>query len=475
MYNLMVKSKKIVETEIYSNRIIYFLTNISVLLLVVVFQFGDITNQVSGNYFVIFWIAINVSLTFNIYLRNNREHILCIGKLGDGERYGFLILFNVVSNLPWMLVLFLQLLLFFNAKLPNAAVIALVQYVYAISLGSICGTIKDKRIGCMIICIYWLYTFIFCNPYHYYASSHVLSVSEPAFTVNDLNLESITSLFICALLFLTISYLKVKMDISKNVKTVIAVILFVVVYSVFLQNALYRYHNEDRAEYKLYTDNTRFEYKGLSDSRIADAVNIVDMMESEISGVLGDKHKYDKIYINKQFLPEILWMVKKEDIKPFEIKDKIISINVMAPSMLYLENTDFLKDFMEEICKELEFNVPNYDTSKFSRHVINGYAMGILECISGRLNIKSAKEVHEFYREDYAEMLEEHSTEYNYTKKIAYIVYTKYPECMDRLYLDVCEKEISTDAEFIDLLKNEFNEVYTDEKVADILDNIIDA
>ena len=67
-------------------------------------------------------------------------------------------------------------------------------------------------------------------------------------------------------------------------------------------------------------------------------------------------------------------------------------------------------------------------------------------------------------------MLECPVTEYNYTKRIAYIVCTKYPECTKRLYSDICEKEISTDAEFVDLLKNEFTEVYNDPKVADILD-----
>ena len=474
MYNLIVKSQKIVETEIYSNRIIYFLTNVCVLLLIVLLLFGDITNRATGNSSAIFWIAMNVSLAFNVYLRNNREHILCIGKLGDWERYRFLILFNVVRNLPWMFVLFLQLLLAFEAKLPNAAVITFVQFVYAVSLGAICGTIKDKRIGCMIIGAYWLYSFIICNPYHYYASSHVLCVSEPAFTVNKLNMESITSLFICSLLFLTLSYLKVKMDIGKNVKAVIAVVLFAVVYSVFLQNALYRYNKGDAAEYKTYADNTRFEYKGLSDSQIADAVNVVDMMESGFSGVLGEDHEYDKIYINKQFLPKILWMVKREDKKPFEVKDKNININVMAPSMLYFENSDFLKDFMQEVGLEMEANVPNYDISRFSRHVIEGYKMGILESVSGKLNIESAKEAHDYYVKDYSEMLECPVTEYNYTKRIAYIVCTKYPECTKRLYSDICEKEISTDAEFVDLLKNEFTEVYNDPKVADILD-IFDA
>ena len=66
-------------------------------------------------------------------------------------------------------------------------------------------------------------------------------------------------------------------------------------------------------------------------------------------------------------------------------------------------------------------------------------------------------------------MLSNSATKYIYTKKIAYIVYTDYPEYTSKLYSDVCEKGVSSDAEFIDLLKNEFNEIYNDKKVADIL------
>lgn len=475
MYNLIVKSKKIVETEIYNNRIIYFLTNISVLLLIVMMQFGDITNQVSGNYFVIFWIAINVSLTFNIFLRNNREHILCIGKLGNEKRYLFLLLYNVMTNLPWMLILVLQLVIIFKANFLNALVIAFTQFVYAISLGAICGTFKNKIIGCMLIIIYWIYSFVFCNPLFYEASSHVTFVSEPVFTVNNLNMESITNLFICSVFFLLLTYLKVKMDIRKNVKTVIAIVGFVIVYSVFLHNSLCRYYKEDGAEYKTYASNPKYEYKGLSDAQIGDVINIVDMMVSDFSIALDGQNSYDKIYINKHFLPEILWLTRKEDIRPLEIKDNIININVMAPNMVYFENSDLLKNFMEIVSEEMNRNIPNYNTSKFSRHIIDGYAMGILEDMSEKLSIDSAKEVHDSLSEENSEMLSNPATKYIYTKKIAYIVYTDYPEYTSKLYSDVCEKGISSDTEFIDLLKNGFNEIYNDKKVADILAYSLDA
>ena len=41
----------------------------------------------------------------------------------------------------------------------------------------------------------------------------------------------------------------------------------------------------------------------------------------------------------------------------------------------------------------------------------------------------------------------------NEANEKAYIVYTDYPEYTSKLYSDVCEKGVSSDAEFIDLLK----------------------
>ena len=117
-------------------------------------------------------------------------------------------------------------------------------------------------------------------------------------------------------------------------------------------------------------------------------------------------------------------------------------------------------------------NVSAYDESKFTRHVINGYSMGILEKVSDRLELESSREIYDYYREYHDEMLRLPATKYNYVKKIAYIVYFDYPEYTDVLYTSIYEKEISSDEEFINLLKEDFKEIYENKKVVEILNAI---
>ena len=176
--------------------------------------------------------------------------------------------------------------------------------------------------------------------------------------------------------------------------------------------------------------------------------------------------------MQEQYLPEMMWLIKGLDVKPIEINDNILNINIVSPNMLYFENSDLLKCFLEEVSVEMEMNVFGYDESKFTRHVINGYSMGILEKVSDRLELESSREIYDYYREYHDEMLRLPATKYNYVKKIAYIVYFDYPEYTDVLYTSIYEKEISSDEEFINLLKEDFKEIYENKKVVEILNAI---
>ena len=410
-------------------------------------------------------------LIFDIYLKNDRKHILCLGKLSDVKRYVFLISLCIITNLLWLPVLLLQLLVGFEAYWLNAIVIVFIQYIYAISLGAVCGSLKIKGLGVSLIGLFGIYNFIFCNPYNYEASSHMFMVSEPIFTVNNLNLESIVNYILFTLLFFSLAYCSVKINTKKKRKIPVLIILFfIVLYTDFLQNALYRYYKEMDEEYKKSSDESDVNYRGISDMQIVDIENIIELMKNEYFNVSGKELLFDNVYVQKQFLPEIMCLIKDLDVNPVEINDNILYINIVSPNMLYFENSDLLKCFLEEISAEMEMNVWGYDESRFTRHVINGYSMGILENVSGKLKMESSREVYGYYREYYDEMLMLPATKYNYVKKIAYIVYFDYPEYTDELYTSICEKEISS--EFINLLKNDFKQIYENKKVFKILDAI---
>ena len=275
------------------------------------------------------------------------------------------------------------------------------------------------------------------------------------------------------LLFFSLAYCSVKINTKKKRKIPVLIILFfIVLYTDFLQNALYRYYKEMDEEYKKSSDESDVNYRGISDMQIVDIENIIELMKNEYFNVSGKELLFDNVYVQKQFLPEIMCLIKDLDVNPVEINDNILYINIVSPNMLYFENSDLLKCFLEEISAEMEMNVWGYDESRFTRHVINGYSMGILENVSGKLKMESSREVYGYYREYYDEMLMLPATKYNYVKKIAYIVYFDYPEYTDELYTSICEKEISSDEEFINLLKNDFKQIYENKKVFKILDAI---
>lgn len=473
MIRLTLKSLKIVESEIYNNKLIRYIANIGILLLVFFLQFGDITWKVTGNYIILVWIAMNVCLTFDIYLKNDRKHILCLGKLSNVKRYVFLIFLCIITNLLWLPVLLLQLLVGFEAYWINAIVIVFIQYIYAISLGTVCGSLKIKGIGVALIGLFGIYNFVFCNPYNYKASSHMFIVSEPIFTVNNLNAECIVNYILFALLFFTLAYCNVKINTKKKRKTpVLIILLFIALYAVFLQSTLCRYYNGMNEEYKKSSDQSNINYRGISDIQIVDIESIIELMKDEYYTVSGKKLLFGNVYVQEQYLPEMMWLIKGLDVKPIEINDNILNINIVSPNMLYFENSDLLKCFLEEVSVEMEMNVSGYDESKFTRHVINGYSMGILEKVSDRLELESSREIYDYYREYHDEMLMLPATKYNYVKKIAYIVYFDYPEYTDVLYTSIYEKEISSDEEFINLLKEDFKEIYENKKVVEILNAI---
>ena len=473
MIKLIGKSLKIVETEIYNNRMLAAFANSCVFLLVLALQFGDITLKVTGNYLVLVWVAMNVCFTLHIFFRGNREFILCISRFRNYDRYLFLILLAAIINMQWFLVIFIQLVVCFKADVGNALLITLTQYLYAIAFGALAGVIQVKGVGVFLIGAFGLYNFIFCNPYNYEASSHMFMNSEIIFTVNDLNIESIINSLLFSIFFFILAFLGIKLSVKRRIKTVLLyVICFIVVYIVFLAGTIYTYENADIEQNMLYEQNERIEYRGLSDSEIKDVACIMILFEDEYNKIEGNLANENTYMIQKRYLPEMVWLINGGSISPIQILNDHVNVNILSRNMLYFEHSDLLRSFLEEVCVEMEANVQGYNSSKYTRHMINGFSKCILENVSGKLEIKSAKEVYDYYDEYHNEMLILPSTEYNFVKKIGYIVYSKYPDLANKLYISIWENEVSTDDEFIDLLKNDFGVIYEDSEVIDILSYI---
>ncbi|GFI22436.1 hypothetical protein IMSAGC011_01211 [Lachnospiraceae bacterium] len=473
MKKLITKSIKIVETEIYNNRTISFFVQICILLLVLLLQFGDITQKVTGNYIILVWVAMNVCLTFHIFLKNDREHILCIGKFKNWKRCFFLTSLVLIMNLLWFFATFIQLVGSFHASFINAILLALVQYLYAIAFGAFGGVIRIKGLGILFIGAFGIFNFVFCNPYNYEASSHMFLISELTFTVNDINIEGLINTILFMLFFFTLAFWGIKIRVKRTKRTILfSSLFFIIIYAGFLEGTFYSYQKTSAQENIIYYQNTKIEYKGFSEKQIENLSDILLAFKEAYHNVTGDFTKVDTYCIQKKYLPQIVWLIRQENVSPIQVTDDKIEVNILSRNMLYFENADLLKSFLEELSVAMEMNVSSYGHSKFTRHVINGYTIGILEKVSSDLELASAKKVYDYYCEDNQAMLALPATKYNYIKRIAYIVYSQYPELVYELYESVCNNNINSDEEFIDLLKTDFTKLYYDTRIAHILKNI---
>lgn len=473
MMKLIGKTFKIVETEIYNNKALAFLANMCILILVLCLQTGDITLKITGNYIIILWIAVNVCFLFHTFLKSNREFILYISNLKNSSRYFFLLSLAIVFNAHWFLVIFLQLVLCFHSGIGNALLITFVQYLYAVALGAFCGMIQKKGLGLLLLGVFGVYNFVFCNPYNYEASSHLFIISEPVFTVNNLNTESVLNVLFFALFFGAMAFLGMRLSINRRMRSVLLGISgFVLIYAIFIVYTISGYQKSNAEEYVVYDQQDRMEYKGLSEKEIKAVAEILFIFEDEYKKIEDNKQMDIQYSIQKKYLPEIVWLINGGSLPSIQISDHNVEVNILAPNMLYFENPDLLKAFLEEIELEMEVNVSGYRNSKYTRHVISGYGMCILKNVSENLEIATADVVHNYYQEYYDEMFVLPTTEYNFVKKIAYVVYDKYPEYIYELYSSVMDNEIANDNEFINLLKYDFEEIYEDNEIENIISNI---
>ncbi|MBR6402657.1 MAG: hypothetical protein IKS48_04675 [Eubacterium sp.] len=429
--------------------------------------------QITGNYTIVIWIAINVYLIFQIFMKDNREHILCICKMNNKERYLFLIILGIKANLVWFLVLFGQLIFVFHAKILNALVISLVQFLYAISLGAFCSGIRIKGFGLFCIGVLGIYNFICCNPYDYDAASHFFFISESVFTVNKLNLESMMNTLILTVVWFVLAYLAVRISAGKSKKAVLGVVcLFLVVYSGYLiGSSIYNQNNQKQLCSKK-IGNLVVDAKGLSEKEFEDMVVILDKTEDRISHVMGTEDQKKTYTIQANYLPEILWMIKNDKVIDLSIEKNGGQINVLSPNMVYYDNPDLLESFLDYLILQMSTYNDDYYKSKYTRHLMDGYAIGIQEEIVKSIGIKSAEEVYLSERQENDEMMKLPMTEYNFIKRISYLIYMNHPDLVRPLYESVYNGDISSDEEFVDLLKTEYEEIYKDQMVEDILDRV---
>ena len=473
MMAVIKKTIKICNVEVYNGLTYKLLINVLVLLFIVGLQFGDITLKVSSNYFVTTWISINVYFIFSMFRKKNRAFLLDLSDLSSNMKLSMLYMVGGIMNIGWVVFIFFHLLFIMKATILKALMITVLQYVFAISIGAVGGILYKKYVGMSIIIGLAVANFISYNPLIYDGSSHFLSISEQLYAVNVPNIINIISLILLLLLStFVIDILSKSNKRFKGAKLIILIVLFVISYAVIIFYDFSKYESLIKEDYAtIDMDYHTVEYKDIPIDKVKVIYSIVSEFEKHYQSVQTDT-RYSKYIMDKRYLTALSWRLK--GIKPeiVDFKKDIMYIHVLSDSMIYFEDADLLRNYMDEMKDAMVLNIKGYNQSKYTRQLVEGYSIAIMKEISGDLELRQSTKVEDYYIKEIEDIFSYPTTQFNFIYRVALIIYNKFPSSVGAVYDMTFKQNPQSNQEFIKLLEDNFEDIASDEEMQAILKQI---
>lgn len=470
MKAIIKKTIKICNYEIYNGLVYRLLINILVLLFIVGLQFGDITLKVSSNYFATTWISINVCFIFSLFRKKNRAFLLDLSDLSSNGKLLMLYMVAVIMTIGWGLVIFFQLLFVMKATILNALMVTILQYVFALSIGAVGGILYKKYIGIMIIIGLAVANSIFYNPLIYDGSSHFLSISEQLYAVNVPNIINFISLILLLLLStFVIGILSESHKRFKGAKLMILMMVCVASYTAMIFYDFSKYESlvKENCVTIAMGDHT-VEYKDIPIDKVEAIYSIVSEFEKHYQKVQKET-RYSKYIIDKRYLSALSWKLKGIHPKTVDFNKDKMYIHVLSDSMIYFEDADLLRNFMDEMKDAMVLDIKGYNQSKYTRHLVEGYTISIMKDISGDLDLEQSQKVEDYYIKEIKDIFSYPTTQFNFIYRVALIIYNKFPSSVGAVYDVTFKQNPQSDKEFIELLEENFEDIVRDEEMQAIL------
>lgn len=474
MIQILKKTIRIIDVEIFNKFLYRLFINAIVLALLIALQFNDITLKESSNYLLVIWIAVNNFFIIKSFMKEGTNFIFATSKLDEDKKFIIMFASCFIINVQWLIFLVVTLKVFWKACWISTILIAIEQFVFAMSLGMFAGVLHKKNLGMLLLAVLGIYNFIFCNPYNCNSANYMFFISDVCFTVNDINVITIISQLLLSFLFTGITYVKLQMSVKYTWKKVLfQVLTFIVAMSLLTGYCVRTYHNLKQSKHEVFYLEGDVEYRGITETKAREIASIVRAFESKFNELqLEHQYRDSVIRIEKEFLPACVWGGKKDRPEPILISKDVIYINLLSRNMLYYENPDLLRSFMEDINLKMEIEQKNFRDTKYTRHILDGYSIHMLWDVARELTFGSSADVQQYYEEYVEDWYRVPANEYNFVKKISYLVYEKHQSERMEFYNLIVSKKPKNDKEFIVLLKQDFSEIYYDQEIKKIIDTV---
>jgi hypothetical protein len=473
MRAIVRRTIKICNAEIYNGLLYRLLINALVLLFIIGLQFGDITLKISSNYFVTTWISINVYAIFSLFRKKNRAFLLDLSYLSGKRMLLMLFVVSGIMNIGWELFIFLHLLFIMKARILNALIVTVLQYAFALSIGAVGGVLYKKFVGIIIIIGLAVINFISYNPLIYDGSSHFLSISEQLYAVNVPNMVNFLSLILLLILSVFVVGILSRPDKRfKGIKLMIVIMVCIASYVIIIFNDLHKYESLTKEDYAtIAIDDHTVAYKDIPIDKVKVICSIVSEFEKYYQKVQTET-KYSKYVIDKTYLSALSWKLKGVQPKTVTFNKGTMYIHVLSDSMLYFEDADLLRNYMDEMEYAMAPEVKGYNMSKYTRHLVEGYSIAIMRDISSDLEIAQSQKVEDYYTKEIKDIFSYPTTKFNFVYRVALIIYDKFPSSIGAVYDATVRQNPKSDQEFIQLLKNNFIDMASDKDMQAILSQV---
>ena len=290
------------------------------------------------------------------------------------------------------------------------------------------------------------------------------------YSINSTNVTNILGFILMSIFGIVFSIILMDQNNKyKKIKIITLILSTLSVYSFRLYIELIESNKIENEKYKIVNvANQKIYYKGISESQAKNLSEIEIYFEEEYKKITGTIENR-KIFIKKLFLTDILWKFKKNKIFPITFKDRIIQINVLSDSMMNFDNFYLLKNFIEETEKPLLDQ--SYDkNNKYINHLLEGFSIIVKKNIGKELKSYSGNKIEEYYNNDLKRIFLSPSNKNNFIKRIAMLIYNKYPEKSIIFFKIISKNKPKNDKEFLILLKNNFIMLYNDRDVKKVIE-----
>lgn len=459
MLKLIKLQQNIIIKEIFVHKKIFLFMNILLYTLYFMLWNSDFSMKMTGNLTLVLWIAIFSFLIVKEFTKEERLSFFYLNHLSLPRKYsiiiGNIILLNIVS-----FFIFIYQIYGLSKNFMLTLAIANLYFFFAISLGILCSFLFSKKIGIICLLALYLYNFLFCNPYQYTAYTKIFSLNDLLYHIQEINIIAITKMLFIILLVIFLIYTNkqfIGLKKSKLYLYIYLVLLFLVIESVTIVSFVNENINQSFYSYTK------------KDTPIIQLSKIKEDEKNKMSFILHDlSDRYNEIGIDipnkikfkKSYLSNFGWLFFERQ-APITIEKEAINIMILTPAMTNFVQEDMIYSFVKEGSKAMSeqnrFNMKN----TYTRHFLEGSDDVIVQMTCQQI-FGSTSNIAQKCNSEIQEIYDAPITNYNYIKRIGLLCYDKHREQYADILQKLNEVSITSDKEFIEVLKERFPEVYYD-------------